>query len=128
MIELLDVPGRRPNPFYRAVSVAQGTRLIHIAGQVGDDENGELVGPDLASQAEQAARNVHAALAAAGAGPEHLTSLTMYVVGWRPELLEELGAGLQAAGATPPVPASLIGVEILFAPGYLIEIVATAVA
>ena len=127
MIELLDVPGRRANEFYRAVSVAQGTRLIHIAGQVGDDDAGELVGPDLASQAEQAMRNVHAALAAAGAGPEHLTAMTVYVVGWKPELLSELGAGLRAAGDTPLVPATLIGVETLFAPGYLVEIVATAV-
>ena len=98
------------------------------AGQVGVDTNGELVGPDLTSQAEQAARKVHAALAVVGAGPENLTSLTMYVVGCKSGMLDELGAGLQAAGATPPVPASLIGVEILFAPSELIEIVATAVA
>ena len=127
-VELLNVPGRAPNPLYHAVSVAEGARSIAIAGQVGDDAEGNLVGDDLAAQTAQALRSVHGALAAADAGPEHLTSITVYVVGWREELMPALVEGMQAGGEAPPVPATLIGVQSLFAPGYLVEVVATAVA
>ena len=44
------------------------------------------------------------------------------------ERARALGAGLAAVEGVPRVPASLIGVSILFEPGYRIEIEAVAVA
>jgi len=127
-VELLNVPGRQTTPFYHHVSVATGRRVIHIAGQVGSDDNLQLVEGGLAAQAEQALRNVVSALEAAGATPADLVKLTMYVTDWTPDQLEQLGAGLAAVEGLPRVPASLIGVSILFEPGYRIEIEAVAVA
>lgn len=127
-VELLNVPGRQTTPFYHHVSVATGTRVIHIAGQVGSDDQVQLVEGGLRGQAEQALRNVVAALEAAGATPADLVKMTMYVTDWTPDQLEELGAGLAAVEGIPRVPASLIGVAILFEPGYRIEIEAVAVA
>lgn len=127
-VELLNVPGRQTTPFYHHVSVATGERIIHIAGQVGSDDDLQLVEGGLAAQAEQALRNVVAAVEAAGATAADLVKLTMYVTDWTPDQLEELGAGLAAVEGVPRVPASLIGVSILFEPGYRIEIEAVAVA
>ena len=68
------------------------------------------------------------AVEAAGASAADLVKLTMYVTDWTPDQLGELGAGLAAVEGVPRVPASLIGVSILFEPGYRIEIEAVAVA
>jgi enamine deaminase RidA (YjgF/YER057c/UK114 family) len=127
-VELINPPGRPVTPFYHHVSVASGTRTIHVAGQTGSDEHAQLVPGGLAAQAERALRNVVLALEGAGFGAENLAALTIYVAGWRPELLEELGAGLAAAGDIPRVPATLIGVDALFEPDHLVEIQAVAVA
>ncbi|RKQ91882.1 enamine deaminase RidA (YjgF/YER057c/UK114 family) [Solirubrobacter pauli] len=127
-VELLNVPGRQTTPFYHHVSVASGERIIHVAGQVGSDDDLQLVEGGLAAQAEQALRNVVAAVEAAGATAADLVKLTMYVTDWTPDQLEALGAGLAAVEGVPRVPASLIGVSILFEPGYRIEIEAVAVA
>ncbi|MDA0182841.1 RidA family protein [Solirubrobacter phytolaccae] len=126
-VELLNVPGRQTTPFYHHVSVATGRRIIHIAGQVGSDDDLQLVEGGLAAQAERALRNVVAAVEAAGATAADLVKLTMYVTDWTPDQLGELGAGLAAVEDVPRVPASLIGVSILFEPGYRIEIEAVAV-
>ena len=96
---LLDVEGRPESPFYRQVSVARGERLIHLAGQVGSDETGQLVPGGLAAQAERAMLNVGLALEAAGATEDDLVKLTVHVVDWEPAKLEELGAGLMAAAS-----------------------------
>ncbi|MEK9660765.1 MAG: RidA family protein [Alphaproteobacteria bacterium] len=56
-------------PVYsHAVSVSGGTRTIHIAGQLGRDANGNVVGRgDKRRQFEQTHENLKIALAAAGA-------------------------------------------------------------
>jgi enamine deaminase RidA (YjgF/YER057c/UK114 family) len=63
-------------------------RLVFVAGQVADDGQGNLVGHgDLALQARQAFANVGRALAAAGARPDQVARITIYVVHHRPEYL-----------------------------------------
>lgn len=66
-IERLNPEELAPPTGYCQVTVAEGSRIVHMAGQVGIDASGELVGPDHRSQTEQAMRNVLTALAAAGA-------------------------------------------------------------
>lgn len=116
---------------YAQVSIATGTRLISIAGQTANDGRGALVGPgDLALQTEQAFLNVGHALAPVNATFADVTSLTIYVTKWTVDQLEQFGAGYaraaQKLGITSKPPASLIGVEVLFAPDVRVEIVATA--
>lgn len=116
---------------YHQVAVATGSRQVHVAGQVAMDVDGSLVAPgDLAGQVAQALRNVAVGLAAAGATFADVVRLNVYVVDWQPEKLGEFMAGvMQVAGEIGfvPAPASLIEVTSLFAPGFLIEIEATAV-
>ena len=68
----------KPSGFSHAV-VATGT-TVHLAGQTALDVNGEVVGDGVVEQFEQALSNLLTALAAAGGEPEHLASLTVYVV------------------------------------------------
>jgi len=130
-VELLNIPGRPEVPYYSQVAVGTGARTIHIAGQVGSDEQGQVVPGGLAAQAERALLNVALALDAAGAMPADLAKLTIYVAGWSPDQFPELGAGLaatQQARRLPAVPVTLIGVASLFQPDHLVEIEAVAIA
>jgi enamine deaminase RidA (YjgF/YER057c/UK114 family) len=53
--------------------------LLYVGGQNGTDASGELVEGGLGAQTEQALRNVIAVLAEAGAGPEQVAKLTIYL-------------------------------------------------
>jgi len=67
-----------PSGFAHAM-VASGGRLVFLAGQTALDSTGAIAGHDLVSQFERALANLLTALRAAGGGPEHLASLTIYV-------------------------------------------------
>ncbi|MFF3442356.1 RidA family protein [Streptosporangium sp. NPDC002721] len=118
-------------PLYHHVAVARGSKQVHIAGQVAWDENGDLVAPgDLAGQVTQVYRNVAKALDAAGATFHDVVRVTWYAAGWKREMYDAFNAGVEQAArefdiATPP--AALIGVDVLFEPGILIEAEVTAI-
>ncbi|MGW6502693.1 RidA family protein [Nonomuraea angiospora] len=118
-------------PIYHHVAVATGSRQVHIAGQVAWDENGDLVAPgDLAGQVAQVYRNVAKALDAAGATFHDVVRFTWYAAGWKREMYDAFNAGIEQAAlefdlATPPL--ALIGVDVLFEPGILIEAEVTAI-
>jgi enamine deaminase RidA (YjgF/YER057c/UK114 family) len=129
-VEYLNTPGVPEPQGFTHISVASGDRVIHLAGQVGQDENGNVVEGGLGAQAERALLNVGRALEAAGASENDLVKLTVYVVGWEPSMFEELVSGLGAAQAQrpgPEVPVTLIGVHSLFQPDMLIEIEGVAI-
>jgi enamine deaminase RidA (YjgF/YER057c/UK114 family) len=69
----------RPSGFSHAV-VAAGSRVVFLAGQTALDAAGRVVGAGVVAQFERALGNLLTALAAAGGRPEHLTSLTVYIV------------------------------------------------
>jgi enamine deaminase RidA (YjgF/YER057c/UK114 family) len=67
----------RPSGFSHAV-VARGT-TIFLAGQTALDANGRVVAGTVVDQFEQALANLVTALRAAGAQPDDLVSVTIYV-------------------------------------------------
>jgi enamine deaminase RidA (YjgF/YER057c/UK114 family) len=69
----------RPSGFSHAVSVPAG-RMVFLAGQTALDGSGNIVGADVVEQFEQALTNLVTALRACGGEPQHLTSLTIYIV------------------------------------------------
>ena len=72
-ITLVNPSGLPTIDVYRQVSIASGSKLVFIAGQVAWDAEGTTVGRgDLAAQVEQCYLNVATALA--GAGPLSTTS------------------------------------------------------
>ncbi|WP_210573290.1 RidA family protein [Streptomyces sp. GESEQ-4] len=117
---------------YRQVSIASGSRLVFIAGQVAWDAEGVTIGEgDLAAQVEQSYLNVGTALAEVGGSFDDVAKLTFYVVDWTPDKMPPLLEGISRAaaklGVTPVPPATLIGVAALDVPDHLVEIEATAV-
>ena len=110
-------------------TIATGDILISCAGQVAWNKHHEVVGPgDLAAQARQALANLKTVLEAAGAGPADVTRMRTFIVEHKPEYLEIVGqAFAEFYGEAPPAANTLIGVQSLALPEFLIEIDATAV-
>ncbi|MGZ3665475.1 MAG: RidA family protein [Ktedonobacterales bacterium] len=70
------------NPAYTQVVAVTGlVRTVYVGGQDAVDAQGGIVGRgDLAAQTRQVLANVQKALAAAGAGPEHIIKWNVYLV------------------------------------------------
>ncbi|MFJ9154021.1 RidA family protein [Streptomyces sp. NPDC102270] len=131
-ITLLNPEGLPKIDVYRQVSVASGTRLVFVAGQVSWDAEGRTVGEgDLAAQVEQCYLNVGTALAEAGGSFDDVVKLNVHVVDWTPDRMPQLLEGISRAaaklGVTPVPPATLLGVAALDVPDHLVEVEATAV-
>ena len=117
-----------PAQTYTHVVSASGGRMVFVAGQVAEDADGRLVGAgDLGAQARQAFANVGRALAAAGARPEQVARITIYVAGYRPEHIPIVEAGRRALFGDHKPADVLLGVQALSDPAYLIEVDAVAV-
>ena len=119
--------------FHRQVSIATGSKLVFMAGQVAWDADGTLVGAgDLAAQVEQCYLNVGAALAEVGGSFDDIAKLTIYVVGWTLDKMPLVQEGRARACARLGVatfvsPGTLVGVAALFGPELLVEVEAIAV-
>lgn len=118
----------RPYAFTQVV-VTEGRRLVHCSGQTACDKDLNFVGVgNMAAQAECALANLGLALAAAGARPENVARIRCYVVNYTPDYLPVIGAALAKFFAPHPCPANtMIGVQSLALPEFMIEIEATAV-
>ncbi|MDQ0988710.1 RidA family protein [Streptomyces sp. V2I9] len=132
-ITLVNPDGLPKIDAYHQVSIATGSRLVSVAGQVSWDAEMRTVGAgDLAAQVEQSYLNVATALAGAGASFADVVKLTVYVVDWTPDKMAAFGEGVTRAaaklgGAVPAPPGTLIGVAALSSPDHLVEVEATAV-
>lgn len=117
-------------PFGFSHAVLQtGGRTLHLAGQVAWNAQCEVIGAgDLVAQTRQALANLRQVLAAVGATPRDVVRLRTYVVNHSPDKLGPMCAEIAAfyEGADP-APNTLLGVQALALPDFLIEIEATAV-
>ena len=118
----------RPSGFSHAV-VATGGRLVFLAGQTGYDGSGTIVGDDVVAQFDQALCNLLAALRAAGGGPEHLTSLTIYATDLQDyrDHAREIGAVWRKLAGTRYPAMAAVGVSRLWDADALVEIQGFAV-
>lgn len=131
-ITLVNPSGLPEIDVYRQVSVATGSKLVFLAGQVAWDADGVTVGDgDLAAQVEQCYLNIATALAGVGASFDDVAKLTVYVVDWTadkmPLLMDGITRAVTKLGVTHAPPATLLGVAALDVPEHLVEIEATAV-
>ncbi|MBB1259429.1 RidA family protein [Streptomyces alkaliterrae] len=131
-VTLMDSDGLPKVGAYRQVSVATGTRLVFVAGQVAWDAEGSTVGVgDLAAQVERCYLNVATALAEAGGTFDDVAKINVHVVDWTadkmPQLMEGIGRAAERLGVAPAPPATLLGVAALDVPEHLVEIEAVAV-
>ena len=117
-------------PFgFSQVVVSTGSRHIHCAGQTAWDTEMQLVGGlDLGKQMRKALENVGHALEAAGASPANVVRTIIFVVDYQREYAEVIGQAMAEFFGTDRLPAStLIGVQALAMPEFLVEVQATAV-
>jgi enamine deaminase RidA (YjgF/YER057c/UK114 family) len=117
------------NPAFTNVVVVEGNvRTVHIGGQDAVNASGEIVGKgDIVAQVEQILANLLAALAAGGAGPEHIIKWNIYVV--EGQSLQAGFAAFQNAWPQTPNPPAITGVFVsaLAHPDFLVEMDAVAV-
>ncbi len=125
--QLLNPSELHPAPGFSHVAIAEGTRVVHLAGQVAlDREFGIVGGADLGGQTRAAMQNVGLALEAAGATWDDVVRRTVYTL--HPTEYETITAAIDdvTGGADHPAQ-TIVGVTGLAVPGLLIEIECTAV-
>ncbi len=123
-IDYLNPAGLSKPTGYSHVTVVQAARLVHVAGQVALNAEGQVVGRgDLAAQAGQVYANLATALAAAGAGFKDVIKVVTYVVNLSPDKAVAVRAVRNHHLGEGPFPAStMVGVTSLVNPDLLIEI------
>ncbi|WAE74057.1 Rid family hydrolase [Streptomonospora nanhaiensis] len=132
-VQLFSPEGMMQPVPYNHVSVATGSRHVHVAGQIARDADANPVATgDLAGQVAQALRNTARGLDGAGATFGDVVRLRFFVTKWQPEMMDDFMAGVESVAGElglpqPFPPVSLIGVDYLFEPDVLVEVEAYAV-
>jgi enamine deaminase RidA (YjgF/YER057c/UK114 family) len=113
----------RPSGFAHAVRATDTVR-VYLAGQTALDKSGSIVGTGIVAQFEQALTNLLTALASAGGRPEHLATVTIYIVDladYRAHAREIGAVWRRLAGTEYPAMAG-IGIARLWDDDALVEL------
>lgn len=112
-----------------ANGIAATGRQVYVAGQIGWNAQCQLESDDFVAQVEQALRNITAVLAEAGAGPQHITRMTWYILDKREYLARarDVGAAYRRVIGKHFPAMTLVVVAGLLEDRAKVEIEATAV-
>ena len=124
--ELSNPSDLHPAPGFSHIAIAEGTRVVHFAGQLGLEKDFSLAADDLRGQTVKAMRNVEIAMRAAGVGWDDIVRRTIYTL--HPTEYEVITSAIDevTGGADHPAQ-TIVGITGLAVPGCLIEIECTAV-
>ena len=124
--DLVNPPELHPAPGFSHIAIAEGTRVVHFAGQLGLEPDFSLAAADLRGQTVKAMQNVEVAMRAAGVGWDDIARRTIYTL--HPTEYEVITSAIDevTGGADHPAQ-TIIGITGLAVPGCLIEIECTAV-
>ncbi len=115
-----------PRPRYSQGILAEGGKLLFIAGQTASDKDGNIVGRgDIEAQTHQVFKNLSAVLKEAGGSLENLVTTTTYITDR--EYREGYNRVRMQYYKTNPPTSTLVIVKGLAHPDYLIEINGVAV-
>ena len=125
----IDPPELLKIPEIVNVSIATGTRIVHVSGQTAVDQAGKVVGVTHLDQSRLAFGNLRTALDAAGATLADVAKFNVFVVDYSWEALEAvMAAAKEVFGEEYPLTAStLVGVASLWLPDLLVEVDAVAI-
>ena len=128
-VRYVDPEGLHKNPAFTNVVVVEGpVRTLYVGGQNAVDGSGNIIGKgDIAAQTEQVLANLRVALAAGGAGPDHVVKWNLLVL--EGESLEAGFSAFRRAWGDPPSPPTITMAFVagLANPDYLVEMDAVAV-
>jgi enamine deaminase RidA (YjgF/YER057c/UK114 family) len=116
-------------PGYHHVTVVESRRMVFLAGQCPLDRAGTVVGlDDVEAQVDQVAANALVALAAVGAGPDHVVRSVIYVVSDDREVLSTVWRRFNESVIADAftTACTLLGVACLGFTGQLVEVDLTA--
>ena len=118
----------RPSGYANGI-LANGNRLIFTGGQIGWTPDGKFESADFVGQFRQALLNIRAVLAAAQAGPEHMTRMTWFITDKQGYLqqLRDVGATYREIMGKNFPAMSVLVVSELVENEALVEIEVTAV-
>ncbi|PSJ58351.1 RidA family protein [Kumtagia ephedrae] len=123
----------QPQGWAKPIGYANGIeargRTVFVGGQIGWNAQCRFEAHDLPGQVRQALANIVAILQEAGAGPEHVTTLTWYVLDRKvySASLKEIGAAYRATMGRNFPAMAVVEVSGLVEDEALVEIQATAV-
>jgi enamine deaminase RidA (YjgF/YER057c/UK114 family) len=127
--EILNPTTLAPPVGYSHAVIAAPGRTIYLGGQTAHDSTNTLVGDTVAEQFDKAAENVVSALGAAGAKPEHLVSMQIFVtdvVAYKSSL-DELATAYQKHFGKHFPAVALLEVKGLYDSAAKVELVCVAV-
>ena len=127
-MNILQPPGWATPKGYANGVAARGT-LVFVGGQIGWNAQQQFETDDFIEQTAQTLRNIHAVLAEAGAGPEHMVRMTWYVTSREEYLrrLPELGAAYRTVMGRSFPAMTCVEVSALMEERAKVEIEVTAV-
>ena len=107
--------------------IVRDGKTLYIAGQVGADAQGKVVGTGMVEQLEQVLKNLQTALKSQGADFSHVAKINIYVTDVEAFRAPD-AAKVRAKyfGANRPA-STLVGVTRLASPEYKVEIEAIAI-
>jgi 2-iminobutanoate/2-iminopropanoate deaminase len=117
--------GLHKNPAFSQAVVAEGGKTIYIGGQNGVLPDGKMAGNTLASQTEQAYKNIIEILKTVGGTQKNVVKQTIYVA--KGQDIKEGYTATQKVWGNFPTAISFVFVESLGVPGALVEIEAVVV-
>ena len=120
----------KPRGYANGIEVRGASAFVFVAGQIAWDAEQQLVGRgDFVAQFRQALANVAAVVRAAGAEPQHIVRLTIYVTDKHLYLgaRREIGAAYREVLGRHYPAMALVQVADLLEDGALVEVEATAV-
>lgn len=113
---------------YSHCVVGEGSKLVFISGQVPQDANGRLVGRgDIAAQARQVLANIRIAVEAAGGTVQDINKITIFLVELDPAAYAAVAQARRDFFQGEYPASTLVQVQALASPDWLIEIEAYAV-
>ena len=118
----------QPTGYTHVVAVEGVRKLVFVSGQVALNGSGEVVGRgDLGAQARQVFQNLETALSAAGATFADVTKMTTFIVNYKPEDRDVIRAvRTEYLPSDLPPASTLVGVQALASPDFMIEVEAIA--
>jgi reactive intermediate/imine deaminase len=123
-IQRINPPGLSAPTTYSHIVRADG--IVYIAGQVGADAQGKVVGPGMKEQVEQVLKNLLIALRSQKLDFSHVVKINTYVTDMDAFRAPDVAAiRAQYFGTNRPA-STLVGVTRLASPDYKVEIEAIA--